>query len=180
MESATEYQLKLVSWTYFCTFTWSASQLGSVRSRESQIWDFFREWVEYERNETQLPQVNLARTPIVIRWERGETGDRPHAHALIQCTLRGQLTACFYRMHQWNTVHGYGFARIRLYDGVTNFADYCAQGLTAESARNDLSNANSYELGKFDFADRLCINSAAWRVMCKTAGVPYVPQLRNS
>jgi hypothetical protein len=171
MESATEYQLKTVPWEFFGTLTWSAGQLGSVRSRETQAWSFLRRWTDY-------CGVKLYDTPVALRWERGEIGDRPHAHFLLAGTHEAKLAACFYRMHDWNVIQGHGFARIRLYDGITTFAEYCTQDLEVGRARNDLSNANSYELGKFDYADRLCINDAAWRVMCKAAGVPYFQQHR--
>jgi hypothetical protein len=121
--------------------------------------------------------VKLYDTPVVLRWERGEIGDRPHAHFLLAGTHEAKLAACFYRMHDWNVIQGYGFARIRLYNPNIDWTDYTIKGLDAHRA-NEASNANRYELGKFDYSDRLCINDAAWRLMCKAAGVPYFQQHR--
>jgi len=170
METGTEYQLKLVRWDFFGTLTWSGSKLGSVRSREAEVWGFFRDWAESEK-------VKLFNLPIVVRWERGEIGDRPHAHFLLKQVAPARLSACFYRMHQWSTVFGFGFARIRLYHGwgSEHLAAYTLKDEQDSCAR---SNANRYEIRKFDHADRLCINDAAWRLMCKAAAVPYRPQLR--
>lgn len=171
METATEYQLKLIRWSFFGTLTWASSTLGSVRSRERQVWEYFERWADSE-------QVRLAQLPIALRWERGEIGDRPHAHFLLKQERAARLAACFYRMHEWNTVLGLGFARVRLYHPAIDWSDYIVKDLDGESVRNDASNANRYELRKFDHADRLEINGAAWHLICKAAGVQTVAQNR--
>jgi hypothetical protein len=169
MESATEYQLKFIHWSFFGTLTWSGAQLGSVQSRETQVWEFLREWAA-------MLSVKLLALPIVIRWERGEIGDRPHCHFLMKAPDRVNIGMCFFQMHRWN--ERYGFAKIRLYHPLIDWARYTVKGL--ESASRDGSNANKYELGKFDQADRLDINPAAWLAMSRAAGVKFAPAHRTS
>jgi hypothetical protein len=60
-ESATEWQLKLIVWEFFCTLTWS----GRARTIRPGVQD---------------PLGYLA---FVTRWERGEIGGLPHCHILI-------------------------------------------------------------------------------------------------
>ncbi len=76
IETATEFQLKLIRWQFFATFTWKCSTLGSVASRDSDLWGFLR--AECQRRGMKLIQLQAA-----VRWERGEVGDRPHCHALL-------------------------------------------------------------------------------------------------
>lgn len=171
MESALEYQLKLIRWTFFGTLTWKESTLGSCRSREREVWEYFRKWAA----ELKTKLVDL---PIALRWERGEVGDRPHAHfLLLQQRKHATIAQCFWHMHRWDVIGGYGFARIRLYDPTHDLEHYTAKDLAVCS---DASKRNAYEVPKFDRADRVCINDAAWRMMCNAAGAKHAPQLRAS
>jgi hypothetical protein len=175
VENATEFMLKNVQWDFFGTLTWSAGKLGSVRSRDRDAWGFFRDWATFQG-------VRLHALPVVLRWERGEIGDRPHAHFLLKHFDKPTVGQCFFRMHCWNTISGFGFARVRLYhSNLVDFAQYVTKDLQQSAVRSsEVSNANKYELGKFDYCDRLCINDAAWRLVCEGAGVPYFPQTRSA
>jgi hypothetical protein len=168
VEGGIEYQLKLVTWDFFGTLTWNNAHLGSARTREFQAWEFFREW-------TRELQVRLALVPIVVRWEKGEWGERPHAHFLLkQFPIKEAfISQCFWHMHQWSSINGYGFARIRLYNAHNGMNDdgYVAKCLECTQVQLAAceSNANKYELGKFSYCDRLVINPAARRVMIEAA-----------
>jgi hypothetical protein len=168
VETATEFQLKLVRWQFFVTVTWSASQLGSYQSRETDFWNWMRDWALREK-------LRLAQLPIALRWERGEHGDRPHAHALIagfDRLLSVSENTCWRQMRKWEQ---YGFARVYQYDpyNPANIHSYVSK------LRANRSRANQYEIGKFDMADRLCINDAAWKLMLQAVDAPYMAQTRT-
>lgn len=166
--TATEYLLKLVDWQFFATFTWSEANLGSCRRREQQVWEFLRGVAQRHGGK------RLAQLPIALRWEKGEHGDRPHAHALLGGLPGEKVNKAFCYMIAGSWGKDYGFGRWRTYD-------YHQQAETAETylqkMRGSVSQANQYEVGKFDRADRLIINEAAWRQMCKAQGTAYRPQL---
>jgi hypothetical protein len=166
--SATEFHLSLVAWEFFGSLTWSAKTLGGCKSREQQVWSFFRWWA----NSLEIPLVKL---PIVLRWERGEIGERPHAHFLLTGTGRVNIGECFYRMSEWG--EAYGHAKVRLYHEGHKLSGYTVKDL--DCPRESWSHANVYELRKFDYADRVCINDAAWRLMLSAVGADYVPAHRT-
>jgi hypothetical protein len=170
MESATEYQLKLLHWQFFGTVTWAASTLGGVHSRETDLWEFFRNWAIREN-------TKLALLPIAIRWERGEVGGRPHAHFLI-AGLPARSLSENSKWRQQRLWEVNGIARIRLYDPFEEQGDamnyLCKK---SEHARRHVSNANKYELMKYSHADRLVINRAAWDEMLRVTGAENVPPL---
>jgi hypothetical protein len=170
MESATEYQLKLLRWQFFGTVTWAAKTLGSVRSRETDLWEFFRNWAIREN-------TKLALLPIAVRWERGEIGGRPHAHFLM-AGLPAQSVSENSKWRQQRLWEVHGIARIRLYDPFGDEGDamsyLCKK---SEHARRHVSNANRYELMKYSHADRLVITRAAWDEMCRVVGAENVPPL---
>jgi hypothetical protein len=167
-ETATEFQLKSVGWQYFATFTWKNSTLGSMASRESNLWHFFRKIAE----ETQ---VKLIRLPIVVRWERGELGERPHAHALLTGLPQ---SACnigqgFTWGAEWNSQHGFAQVKYVAENRGQNPFAYLLKG-------REEGNGLRYEMRKFDGADRITVSTAAHALFCKAAGVPYFPQLRTA
>lgn len=168
LETGTEYQLKLVRWQFFCTFTWRAGKLGSVSSRESDLWNFLRDWsADYS--------VKLSHLLVALRWEKGEIGDRPHAHALLAGLPRKGVSVieCYRRANAWNISHG--LARIRV---ITNWGGDPMAYLT--KGRDREGRGLRYEISKYDAADRMVINEAAWGAMCRASGVPHVPQLATS
>jgi hypothetical protein len=179
METATEFELRLVRWQFFGTFTWSASQLGSCQKRENDFWSFMRDW-------TELNSVKLVSLPIALRWERGDIGERPHAHALIAGMTKVTINEGFKWSRLWNHQRScrggkckgckYGFAKIRLFDPFEETNPYSY----IEKHANKISRNNKYEVGKFDYADRLVITDAAWRIMLASVGAEYIPQHRTA
>jgi len=163
-ETATEYQLKLIRWQIFATFTWTTSKLGSVASRSSDLWSFFR-------CECLQRAMKLRELRAVVRWERGEIGDRPHCHALLAGlpSRSVAISNCFAMMHDWETKHG--FARIQAVSEHQNPFAYLLKG-------RDEGHGHRYELRKFDKADRVEVSPAAWHAMSQAAGVRTLPQLR--
>lgn len=169
MESATEYQLKLLRWQFFGTVTWAAATLGSVRSRENDLWSFFRDWAIREG-------CKLAQLPIAVRWEIGEIGGRPHAHFLL-AGLRPRSASENTRWRQQRLWEKHGIARLRLYNPLQDQGDAIAYVCKkSEYAQTHLSRANDYELKKFSYSDRLVISRGAWREMCRVTGAEFVPQ----
>jgi len=158
--------LALIDWQLFCTFTWRSGQLGSVAKRDGDLWTFLK-WFSKPRAVGEFRQV-----PVAVRWERGELGDRPHAHCLV-AGLRPEfvnITTCFAAMHEWNQRHG--LARVRRYglNGTKRGeSSYLMKGFS-------VSRADSYEAGKFDQADRLEITPAAWQLLASCTGSPQAKQ----
>ena len=165
---ATVATLGLVDWQVFGTGTWRPSCLGSVRSREERLWDFLRSWTEEKRS------VKLFDLPVVVRWEKGELGGHPHCHFLLAGLERVSIDWMFKGAARWFELCG--LSRIRPFGstlgGQVTTVRYC---LNSISSRKD-----GYELGKFGSADRLVINDAAWRVICRRSGVEHAPQLRTA
>src|SRR5438552_18887591 len=74
-ESATEWQLKLIVWEFFCTLTWESRARNCVRKRREHVTRWLRYW-----GRTVRPGVShaLEELAYVIRWERGRNGGLPH------------------------------------------------------------------------------------------------------
>jgi len=166
--TATEFQLRLVDWQFFVTFTWKPSKLGSIKSRERDLWEFLRTWAIREG-------CRLAQLPVALRWERGELGDRPHAHALLSgFPVRSvSLNTCFRQHRLW--LEAYGLFSCRLYRPrqERNAGEAYMLKMRIADARN------KYEVRKFDMADRLVINEAAWALMLSTVGADYAQQAQT-
>jgi hypothetical protein len=169
--TATEYQLRLIDWQMFVTVTWSSKTLGSCRSREMQLWQFFREWCK-------CMDMKLYDLQVVVRWERGEFGDRPHAHCLIAGLPENKvhINECFRQMQRWNDY--YGIARFRLFREHSNRAGACLASYIRKPSR--AKDGNTYEMSKFDQADRMTINESAWNRMLAVSGAEPVAQARTS
>jgi hypothetical protein len=156
-----QYQLALVHWQFFGTATWRASQLGSYRSREVDLWNFLGDFTRFRAYD------NLAALPIVVRWEKGELGDRPHAHFVLGGLIEDFVnkTSCFVGMHRWHQQSGQ--MRLRLMSGSHH-------GIPKNSVSYLLKNAalggDCYEIDKFDRADRVCLTPGAWERMCQATG----------
>jgi hypothetical protein len=176
MEFGLEMQLKLIRWQYFCTLTFKNSRLGSARSRECDFWSWMRDWSWRESCE-------LALLPIALRWERGDYGDRPHAHCLVAGLNRASISTCFRQLWRWNHKSGcsrkgcegcgLGFAKVRLYEEREQSAEaYISKGM----AELRLFDKNTYEIRRFDKADRLLITRAAWTQMLVAVGTSYAAQ----
>src|SRR5438132_13476769 len=79
-ESATEWQLKLIVWEFFCSLTSSGLARNCVRKRRTHMTRWLRYWARTVRPAVADPLGQLA---FVIRWERGEISGLPHCHILI-------------------------------------------------------------------------------------------------
>jgi len=168
--NAVSASLMLVDWQVFGTLTWRSSRLGSVRSRESDVWEFLREISEGNRDCSRFFEM-----PICVRWERGEAGGRPHAHFLMAGLSKVSVDWCFKCSAKWFVSRGLG--RLRVY-GMSNRAgeivSYVTKGFSCTNRKN------TYELGKFSDADRLVINKSAWRTMLERSGAAAtLPQHRT-
>src|SRR5947208_16323773 len=110
-ESATEWQLKLIVWEFFCTLTWSGRARSCVRKRRTHVTRWLRYWARTVRPAVADPLGHLA---FVIRWERGEIGGLPHCHILISRFPERSInpSTCFAMVNTWK----HGISQVRLYD----------------------------------------------------------------
>ena len=159
-ESATEWQLKLIVWEFFCTLTWSGRARSCVRKRREHVTRWLRYWARTVRPAVADPFGQLA---FVIRWERGEIGGLPHCHILISRFPEPSInpSTCFAMVNTWK----HGISQVRLYDpyGPGDVARYLSKGRFSSAA--DCEGANTYELRKFNRADWLYISPGAWAEM---------------
>jgi len=163
---AGEYMLHLVTWQFFGTLTWRPSQLGTVRTRTRQVYEFLADWTRFR---SLLP---FHRLPLVVRWETGEIGERPHAHFVVTGLVRKfvTITSCFQANHEWNRRHGFAQVRLVGVSGAGGNARYLTKGNV------NLGAGDRYEFRKFGSADRLEVNDAAWRLMLQGSGTAYKRQ----
>jgi hypothetical protein len=157
-ESATEWQLKLVVWEFFCTLTWSGRARSCLRKRRTHVTRWLRYWARTVRPAVADPLNKLA---FVIRWERGEIGGLPHCHILISRFPERSINPSTYfaMVNTWK----HGISQVRLYDpyGPGDVARYLSKGRFSSAA--DCGRANTYELRKFHRAD--WIYPRAWAEM---------------
>src|SRR5438445_742805 len=66
-ESATEWQLKLIVWEFFCTLTWESRARSCGRKRRAHVTRWLRYWARTVRPGVTDPLRHLA---FVIRWPR--------------------------------------------------------------------------------------------------------------
>src|SRR6476646_3776598 len=99
-ESATEWQLKLIVWEFFCTLTWSGRARSCARKRRTHVTRWLRYWARTVRPGVADPLGQLA---FVIRWERGEIGGLPHCHILISRFPERSInpSTCFAMVNTW-------------------------------------------------------------------------------
>ena len=166
--TAIEYLLTLADWQLFGSLTWSDSQLGSVRKRQSNVDEFLRE---------RCTRVGfcLSDLPLVIRWERGEQTERPHCHFLLSGLPETSLTRN--ECYTWNALwfRKYGLARVRLYDPAlrAEVAEYMTPPDPEWVRQSDIHQANRYERHKFDLCDSLTVNDAAWSRWQRLTGTSF-------
>src|SRR6266403_4570939 len=110
-ESATEWQLKLIVWEFFCTLTWSGRARNCVRKRRTHVTRWLGYWARTVRPAVADPLGHLA---FVIRWERGEIGGLPRCHILISRFPERSInpSTCFAMVNTWK----HGISQVRLYD----------------------------------------------------------------
>src|SRR5436309_11839503 len=110
-ESATEWQLKLIVWEFFCTLTWSGRARNCARKRRTHVTRWLRYWARTVRPAVADPLGHLA---FVIRWERGEIGGLAHCHILISRFPERSInpSTCFAMVNTWK----HGISQVRLYD----------------------------------------------------------------
>jgi len=142
--------------------------MGSIRKRQANLDEFLRE---------RCTRVGLCLSdlPLVIRWERGEQTERPHCHWLLAGFPLTSLTRN--ECHTWNALwfQSYGLSRVRLYDPAlrAEIADYLAPVDPESIVQSEIHQANRYERHKFDFADSLVINDAAWQRWQRLTGTSF-------
>src|SRR2546430_11795621 len=59
-ESATEWQLKLIVWEFFCTLTWNDRARSCVRKRRTHVTRWLRYWARTVRPAVAAPLGHLA------------------------------------------------------------------------------------------------------------------------
>jgi hypothetical protein len=162
-ESATEYQLKLLRWQFFATYTWSPDRAGSFPFRRKVL---ERHLGNFAKKVCGI--IVTEELPFAVRWERGETGGHPHCHLLIAGAPPSavNLNTCFATKNSWK----WGVAQVRLYDPQLNGQAYMQKGrFSSQWAQG----ANAYELKKFNGRnlDLLHISRGAMKLMMWAKGV---------
>src|SRR5438874_13220901 len=66
-ESATEWQLKLIVWEFFCTLTWSGRARSCVRKRRTHVTRWLRYWARFPERSIN-PSTCFA---MVNTWKHG-------------------------------------------------------------------------------------------------------------
>jgi hypothetical protein len=170
--NAIESLLKLLDWQLFVTLTWSDANMQGVEGRAKRVQGFLNELSKRRRC---LP----CDLPTVIRWERGESGDRPHCHLLITgfpSVPKPTRDFCFRMQHWWFMRNG--LARVRLWHAElrSEAASYLGKRLDGSDSyvTGRFSSGNEYEVAKFDHADRLVFNKALWRTLQRKTGTSFV------
>jgi hypothetical protein len=178
METSLEWQLKLIRWDFFATLTWEDVDTTTPSSRRKHVDRWMDRWCAHIMG---LKSLHIA---FVIRWERGEIGDRPHCHLLISRvpSRHISLTTAFRMKGMWEHRHpctcenghieccNHGIAQVRLYDPSAGGVAYMLKGkFGSEWAQG----ANAYELRKFDSrdVDALDISPRAWQEMVQARTV---------
>jgi hypothetical protein len=155
IETALEWQLKLLRWQLFVTLTWDDIEATTGTSRMSHSRAWMRKWAK-------IFGLTINDLAFVTRWERGEVGDRPHCHMLI-CGLPRRhvhLTTCFRLKNSWQQ----GISQVRLYEPSAGGEAYMLKGKFSYAWAQG---ANAYELKKFNARelDALFISSKAMQLM---------------
>jgi len=167
--NAIEYHLKLRSWQWFGTLTFSDERYGTQRSRESRTDKFLRGWASTEH-------LSLTAMPCVIRWETGGIGGRSHCHFLLDGFHPRSVTKSNGHRKNAYWFKRNGIARIRPWEASQR--EQCANYLTAGLERDggddwNRTVANEYEIGRFDDSDKLIINEALWKDLQKITGTSF-------
>jgi hypothetical protein len=160
IESALEWQLKLLRWQLFVTLTWDSVELTTGRSRVRHSTRWIEKWA-------LVFGLSINEVAYVTRWERGEAGDRPHCHMLI-CGLPKSavhLNTCFRLKNRWEQ----GISQVRLYEPSAGGEAYMTKG---KFSWTWAQGANAYELHKFNSRelDALYISPRAMRLMLAKRG----------
>lgn len=157
-----EWQIMLLAeqWQFFVTLTWA--NLGTRWKRRHQVRNWLRQWASRRGTcETQLPYV--------LRWERGELGDRPHCHLFLGGLVlaKDYVQECYRAQHAWKA----GIAEVRLFDPARALG---GAAYVAGNTRNKrkfsapyASGANLYEIRKFGRVgdDSIYVSRRAWELM---------------
>lgn len=140
------YSLALLPWDVFATLTFK-----NPLPCERRAWRLA--WRHFHMLSDSLGRPYSALL-LALRSERGEIGDRFHFHYLLGGTgASNPNSLAFWLAHQWKALTG-GHAEIRPYNRSLAGADYI---------EGCLSGANSYEVGKFNRADRLELSVSVFR-----------------
>jgi len=137
--------LSVLRWDVFATSTFK-NPLPIERRRWRLAWGHLHALAE----SLGTPYGRLL---IALRAEHGELGDRPHFHYLLGGTRASNLhSLCHWLAYDWHK-RSQGHLEVRLYNPSLAGADYI----------EDCLGANSYEVGKFNRADRLEVSSAVFK-----------------
>jgi hypothetical protein len=159
METALEWQLKLIRWDFFATLTWDEVEKTGVCMRRNHVNAWLNRWAIH------ICGLNLRHIAWATRWERGEIGDRPHCHLLISRVPRRliSINTAHWMKSMWQHKHpcvcengaiqtcSHGLARVRLYDPSRGGVEYMCKGKVGGNW--SYSSANAYELKKFNSVD---------------------------
>jgi hypothetical protein len=149
--------LRLVEhWQFFVTPTFV--DLGTPSGRIQRLNNWLR-WVAHEGNTTKRYLI------YVVRWERGELGDRPHCHLFLggMKAIKNPLSMCGILAHGWQQRYR-SRIQVRVFErtDIKRSASY----IGGDSSSVDWGK-NRYEISKFRSADKVHFSLRAEELLQK-------------
>jgi len=156
--SAYAHNLSLLDWQLFGTLTFR--HLSPVNRLWSCAWHHFHRLAK-------LTDTRYSRLEIVLRYELGEQGGRPHFHYLAGNTSwRNHHALAHAAEALWRTSTG-AIPKVRQYDSTLAGASYVVKCLH--------DGANQYERRKFDTAEQVEVSDAVYARMKRVRIAAHAP-----
>lgn len=165
METALVYQVRKLSWQWFCSFTfYDERRPWWTPTTAMQVASFF----SWGRDVARWHRVHFTKQ---MRWvlraaEHGELNGREHLHALIGGLPVGAQTigSRMAAKNHWERFTHSGSARVRRFDSNLEDGEYLFKP-------EAWSGANAYETAKFGTADcQVLVSSSTWMAAAVRSG----------
>ena len=144
------FTLARIDWHYFTTHTFK-NPLPREYERKAMFW----RWASEVSKVCKVPLKNLL---IALRCEQGESGGRPHLHALIGGVPSCNMMALRSQMYRaWLMTSSGATGDFRLYNRSLRGADYICKCLSG--------GANAYEINKFSIAEETTLSQSVFTLI---------------
>ena len=173
MESPDVYVLSQVTWDFFVTLTFGCEDRVLLKVPERVRYAMLFRWL---REVAEQGKVHFPSLLFAVRDENGETGGRPHFHALLGNTeQRPSQRSCHRIRHAWSSQEGIaGMARCTVFDPLRDAGSYLTKPETWASdtttgglriAAHARTGGDVYESRKFgsDVVEKLTISQSVYR-----------------
>jgi len=156
--SAYAHNLSLLDWQLFGTLTFR------TLSPAPRLWSCA--WSHFHRL-AKLCEMPYGKMEIVLRYELGEHGQRPHFHYLVaNCPWRNHLALSKAAEALWRSTTG-AIPKVRPYDSALAGSDYVVKCLH--------DGANEYERRKYDTAEQVEVSDAVYMRMKRVRIAAHAP-----